>query len=193
MAYYTNIFSPETYEAFRRSDRTITGFRMRQHHGATRAKEGDKFACYLTKLSRWVGILDVLEGPFVERTPLFFPDADPFVVRFRVRPRIWLPVDKAVPIHESALWDTLSFTKDLLRSVPGWTGKLRTSLVSLSDNDGSTIEHLLASQVGGGQLYPLSRGESRKLSTRRARTVVDDVSVTTPLAKASTPQIDDAS
>ena len=30
MAYYTNIFSPETYQAFTNSDKTIAGFRIRK-------------------------------------------------------------------------------------------------------------------------------------------------------------------
>jgi hypothetical protein len=78
MAYFTDLFSPETYEAFGRSDRTVSGFRMRQRNIANRIKPGDKLVCYMTKLSRWGGILEVVEGPFI--------DADPFVVRFRVNP-----------------------------------------------------------------------------------------------------------
>jgi hypothetical protein len=40
----------------------------------------------MTKLSRWVGILHVIEGPYVDDEPIFYPESDPFVVRFRVRP-----------------------------------------------------------------------------------------------------------
>ena len=119
MAYFTDLFSPETYEAFSRSDRTVSGFRIRQHNVAKRIKPGDKLVCYMTKLSRWGGILEVLEGPFVDEKPIFFADSDPFVLRFRVKPIVWLSVDKAVPIHESALWKALSFTKGLKRSDPG--------------------------------------------------------------------------
>ena len=53
MAYYLNLFSPETYVAFERSDRTVSGFRRRQRHAASRTRRGDVFVCYLTKLSRW--------------------------------------------------------------------------------------------------------------------------------------------
>src|SRR5438552_1099683 len=100
MAYFTDLFSPETYEAFSRSDRSISGFRIRQQNVAKRIKPGDKLVCYMTKLSRWGGILEVVEGPFLDNKPLFYAEADPFIVRFRVKPSVWLPVEKAIPIHE---------------------------------------------------------------------------------------------
>src|SRR5688572_5891547 len=112
MAYFLDLFSPETYEAFSRSDRSISGFRERHRGIAGRVKPGDKFLCYMTKLSRWVGVLEVLQGPYEDSRPLFVPDKDPFVIRFRVRPAVWLAVDKGVPIHEDAVWNELSFTRD---------------------------------------------------------------------------------
>jgi hypothetical protein len=50
MAYYLDLFSPETYEAFGKSDRSVSGFRMRQLKSAQRIQPGDKFLCYMTKL-----------------------------------------------------------------------------------------------------------------------------------------------
>jgi len=112
MAYYVNLFSPETYEAFGRSERDISGFRLRQQNVARRVKPGDKFVCYMTKLSRWIGILEVIGGPFTDERPIFYPEHDPFVVRFRVQPSVWLPVEKAIPIHDDRVWSRLSFTRD---------------------------------------------------------------------------------
>src|SRR2546429_6925296 len=105
MAYYLDLFSPETYEAFGRSDRTVSGFRIRQRNMAARIKPGDKLVCYITKLSRWMGLLEVVDGPFVDNAPIFYPENDPFVIRFHVRPMAWLPVEKAIPIHEDRVWD----------------------------------------------------------------------------------------
>ena len=47
MAYYLDLFSPETYEAFSRSDRTVSGFRLRQQKTASRIQPGDKLLCYM--------------------------------------------------------------------------------------------------------------------------------------------------
>lgn len=62
MAYYLDLYSPDTYETFTASDRSITGFHLRQLHAAEKVHPGDKLICYMMKLSRWVGILEVLSG-----------------------------------------------------------------------------------------------------------------------------------
>lgn len=60
MAYFIDLFSPETYESFARSSRDISGFRLR-HKGMTeRVSPGDLFVCYLTRLLRWFGLLEVV-------------------------------------------------------------------------------------------------------------------------------------
>ncbi len=143
MNYFLDLFSPETYEAFGRSDRSVSGFRPRHKNAADRVRIGDKLVCYMTRLSRWFGVLEVVEGPFHDNTPIFFPEADPFVVRFRVRPIGWLAVEKAVPIYEDAVWNQLSFTKGQTRGTPTWAGRVRTSLVQLSAADGKLLESLL--------------------------------------------------
>ncbi len=98
VTYYLDLFSPDTYEAFGRSDRTISSFRPRQRNVADRIKQGDKLVCYMTRLSRWIGMLVVEAGPFHDATPIFYPEGDPFTVRFRVRAVTWLPLNKTVPI-----------------------------------------------------------------------------------------------
>lgn len=45
MAYFIDLFSPETYEAFSRSARDISGFRRRHKNIAERIKPGDVFVC----------------------------------------------------------------------------------------------------------------------------------------------------
>lgn len=180
MAYYLDLFSPETYEAFAHSDRSISGFRMRQRNVARRVKPGDKFICYMTRFSRWMGLLEVIEGPFIDETPIFYPDNDPFVVRFRVRPLVWLPVEKAIPIHEDRVWNRLSFTQGQSKRSSSWTGKLRGSLVQLDDSDGAFLEGLIHSQIKGGELYPVDPNEFTKLATHRVRRADKDVTVTVP-------------
>lgn len=182
MAYYLNLFSPETYEAFTNSDQTVSGFRIRHRNVARRINAGDKFICYLTKLSRWIGLLEVVDGPFVQDTPIFYPDNDPFVVRFRVRPLIWLPMEKAVPIHEDSVWNGLSFTRGQSKRSSSWTGKLRGSLVRLDQADGAFLEGVVRGQVDGGATYPVDQNEFRKLVTHRVRRADKDVTVTVPEA-----------
>jgi len=98
MAYFIGLFSPETYEAFARSPRNISGFRLRHKNVAEKIRPGDIFVCYFTRLSRWFGLLEVVKGPFIDDTPVFAPENDPFVVRFRVRPTVWLTASVRVRI-----------------------------------------------------------------------------------------------
>ena len=180
MAYFIDLFSPETYEAFARSDRDISGFRLRHKGMADRIKSGDVFVCYLTRLSRWFGLLEVIEGPFIDDKPIFVSENDPFVVRFRVRPLLWLDIDKAIPIHDDAIWTGLSFTRGLERGSIGWTGKVRGSLVRLDDRDGKFLAEKLTAQSTQDKLYPLDEQDTKKLLTHTVNRPDKVVTVSVP-------------
>jgi hypothetical protein len=180
MAYFIDLFSPETYEAFARSQRDISGFRFRHKNIADRIKPGDVFVCYLTRLSRWFGLLEVIEGPFIDNKPVFVAENDPFVVRFRVRPILWLDIEKGIPIHEDVIWAGLSFTRGLEKGSIGWTGKVRGSLTRLDDNDGNFLAEKLNAQAAHGRIYPLSEQEARKLTMHTVNRPDKVVTVSVP-------------
>jgi hypothetical protein len=180
MAYFIDLFSPETYEAFARSSRDVSGFRLRHQRMAERVSPGDVFVCYLTRLSRWFGLLEVVQGPFIDDSPIFLPESDPFVVRFHARPVVWLDIDKAIPIHEDLIWAGLSFTRGLEKGSIAWTGKVRGSLVRLLDRDGKFLAEQLTAQSIGGRLYPLDEQESRKLRTHTVTRTDKVVTVSVP-------------
>jgi len=165
MAYFIDLFSPETYGAFRSSSRDVSGFRLRQKSIAERIKVGDIFVCYMTRLSRWFGLLEVIEGPYIDSKPIFTPVDDPFVVRFRVRPLVLLDPNKSIPIHDEEIWKGLSFTRTLELGSIAWTGKVRSSLTSLGDGDGRFLANKLKVQVGDGKIYPLDENDVRKFAT----------------------------
>lgn len=180
MAYFIDLFSPETAAAFSRSSRDISGFRTRQQRMAKKVRVGDTFVCYVTRLSRWVGLLEVLEGPFVDNKPIFLPAGDPYVVRFKVRPVIWLEMEKAIPIHDEAIWNGLSFTRRLEKGSTGWTGKVRASLVRLEEADGKFLAQKLLDQETGGKFYPLDDEDRKKLTTHTVNRLDKVVAVSVP-------------
>jgi hypothetical protein len=147
MAYFIDLFSPETYEAFSGSSRDVSGFRLRQKAIADRINAGDIFVCYMTRLSRWFGLLEVIEGPYIDSKPIFAAEDDPFVVRFRVRPLVLLDPEKSIPIHDSEIWKALSFTRKHEPGSLAWTGMVRSSLVHLDDHDGRFLAGKLKAQV----------------------------------------------
>ncbi len=132
---------------------------------AERIKAGDTFVCYLTRVSRWFGLLEVVEGPFIDNKPIFLAEDDPFVVRFRVRQKVWLDIDRALPIHDDTIWNGLSFTRNLEKGSIGWTGKVRSSLVRLDDHDGDFLAKQLIEQSVALKPYYLDENETKKLTT----------------------------
>jgi hypothetical protein len=66
VSFYTDLFTPETWKAFREHGAEVTGFRERQRQSAARISPGDVFCCYLVRLSRWCGLLQVVSGPYVD-------------------------------------------------------------------------------------------------------------------------------
>ena len=193
MAYYVSLFSPETYEAFSRSERNVSGYRPSQRRAARRVRPGDKFICYMTKLSRWVGVLEVIDGPFEDDMPIFQPDNDPFVIRFHVKPLAWLDKEKAIPVHEDRVWHQLSFTRDEEKGSSTWTGKVRRSLNSLPTEDAQFLEQLIIAQASEGEEFPIDEKEYRKLVTHRVRRLDREVTVSVPedTLKEKAPTVDD--
>src|SRR5690606_18124061 len=100
----------------------------------------------VTRVSRWCGLLEVVDGPFEDSEPVF-SDPDPFTVRFRVDCKIWLPLDRAIPIYDDSLWSELSITRPYEPGTSTWTGFFRSSLNRLEEADGDLIVRLLTEQA----------------------------------------------
>ena len=147
---------------------------------AERITSGDMLICYMTRLSRWVGALEVIDGPFIDDKPIFLSENDPFVVRFRVCPVVWLDVEKAIPIHTEQIWNGLSFTRGLDEGSTAWTGKVRGSLVRLDDKDGKLLFELLQKQSMGGETYALDEQDTRKLASHTVNRPDKVVTVSVP-------------
>lgn len=158
----------------------MSGFRLRHKRMAERIKTGDTLVCYLTRLSRWFGLLEVRDGPFVDSTPIFAPENDPYVVRFHVRPIVWLEIDKAIPIHDDLIWKGLTFTRGLEKNSLGWTGKVRGSLVMLDDRDGDFLAKQLTAQASQLKAYPLDEQDTKKLATHTVNRPDKVVTVSVP-------------
>ncbi|MBZ0282893.1 MAG: EVE domain-containing protein [Anaerolineae bacterium] len=180
MAYYLNLFSPETYEAFIHSGMNISGFRLRQQSAASKIKPGDKLLCYMTKLSRWVGILEIGSDWFQDDTPIFYEHDDPFIVRFHVKPVIWLQKEYAFPIRDNRVWDVLSFTRGHDKSSSKWTGKLRVSLNQISDKDGQFIEKIIVDQNHNKEVFEIDETQYNKLITHRIQRLDKTITVSVP-------------
>ena len=177
MAYFLDLFTPETWDSFQQNtESSITGFRERQRRMAEeRVSKGDIFLCYLTRLSRWCGVLRVESEAYYDDSPIL-DDPDPFKVRFRVEPIVILEPEYSIPIHEDEIWSNLSSTKHHEKGYRYWTGPFRNSLKIIEDSDGDHLMELLQRQQADPKIYPLSENDRRQLAGKR-KVRIQDVEV----------------
>ena len=126
-------------------------------------KAGDIFICYCTKIQRFIGILEVISAPYEDNSPIFIEENDPFCLRFKVKPLVWLPFELAIPIHEDLIWNTLSITKDLPKDSTKWTYKVFSSPLRWDNADGKFLVDLLKRQAKQQTIYPLSEKDAKKI------------------------------
>jgi len=171
MNYFIDLYSPETAKTFTDSDKNITGFRITKKTYVENKKIGlgDKFICYCTRIQRFIGVLVVLSEPFVDDEPIFLEKDDPFVLRFTVKPLIWLPLEMGIPIHEDILWNQLSFTKKLSKDSTHWTYMVFSSPLLWPEPDCIIIEQALQKQEEEKRIYPFSDADVKKLSPQKIR------------------------
>jgi EVE domain len=184
LRYWLDLFTPYTWERFQAHGAHVSGFRRRQRKVAfERVKKGDIFVCYLVKLSRWCGILEVVSDAFEDSTPIFADENDPFPIRFTVSPKLMLDFEHSVPIELSELWTKLSFTRELKVGSIGWAqaAKLRQSLIEISKDDGAIISQFLSEQSREMKEYPIDTADLRHLKNRTViRTEHGEVAVEVP-------------
>lgn len=162
MSYYLHLFSPFTYDEFLSAKKYIPGFRPGLLHAAKKLQPGDILICYLTKVSRWVGALQVTGELYEDHSPRFATAKDPFVLRVKAKPLVLLDPKYGIPVKEDFIWNNLSFTTGKSKEGSRWTGPFRSSLRMLSEKDGDFLLNCLQAQKLAPIKYFLEKGEYDK-------------------------------
>jgi restriction system protein len=129
MNYWLDLFTVETYEEFQKAGAKVSGFRERQWNRSHRIQPGDKLMCYLTGISRWVGVLTVTGAAYRSEDRIW--EMEVFPVRLPVEAEILLPPEHGVP-HQTLMPGLHSPAK-------AWAGLLRGSPNLLKAEDGQAI------------------------------------------------------
>jgi hypothetical protein len=168
MPHYLDLFTPRTWTIFMEHGQDVSGFRYRQRASAAKIKPGDVFLCYLVKVSRWAGALEVTSECYIDETPIF-DEPDPYTVRFQVRPIITFPAEHAIPIDAQGLWESLSLTRNMERRAAGWAqhANLRASLRAIAPEDAELIMTALRTQAVDNINYPFSPAEQRRMARKK--------------------------
>lgn len=132
--YWLDLFTGLTWEEFRKAGGNVSGFRESRWKSVQRIKKGDYLLCYLTGVSRFIGVLEVTHEAFKSDAPIW-SDED-FPCRLGVKPVLELTVETAIPVME--LKDSLSFFQNL-KSPHAWTGRFRASPGKWRVDDGKAV------------------------------------------------------
>jgi restriction system protein len=129
MNYWLDLFTVQTYEEFQKAGAKVSGFRERQWNRCQRIQPGDKLLCYLTGISRWVGVVNVTGAAYRSEDRIW--EMEVFPVRLPVEAEILLPPEHGIP-HQSLMPSLHSPAK-------AWAGLLRGSPNLLKAEDGQAI------------------------------------------------------
>jgi hypothetical protein len=146
--YWLDLFSATTWRQFLDAGAEVSGFRESRWAAVRQIKPGDYLLCYLTQVSRFVGVLEVVSDPYLDESKTIWQED--FPCRVRVRVVAQLALDVAVPIKELA--DRLSFFQNL-QSPNAWSGRVRGSPTRWKATDGEAV----VQAVLGAEANPIVR------------------------------------
>ena len=134
MNYWLDLFTGKTWKEFIKNGSKISGFRKHREKVSKKIKPGDYLLCYLTGLSRFIGVLEVTSNYFIDETPIW--EDEVFPVRFNVKLIHKLEPGTSVPVLK--LKEKLSIFKNLKNS-KAWSGFFRGSPALFPKEDGEII------------------------------------------------------
>ena len=94
--YWLNLFTGTTWQEFLNRGAEVSGFRERRRKTVQQIKRGDYLLCYLTGVSRWIGVLEVVSAPYKDQTPIWKDEE--FPRRVKVKIVAALTPETAVPV-----------------------------------------------------------------------------------------------
>lgn len=158
--YWLDLFTGTTWQEFLDAGAEVSGFRSSRWPTVKKIRPGDYLICYLTGVSRFIGMLEVTSEPYQNETTIW-GDAS-FSSRVKVKPLVTLTPETAVPIHD--LRDQLTIFQNL-KSPHAWTGRLRGSPSKWKTSDGEAILEALHE----AQENPVRRPVDERKLRRRPR------------------------
>jgi hypothetical protein len=160
--HFIDLFTGFTWDEFKKAGGNISGFRESRWKSVQRIKKGDYLLCYLTGVSRFIGILEVVKEAFKDEKVIWSDEN--FPCRLGVKIVFELSPETAVPVHE--MRDKLSFFKDSPSPV-AWTGHFRGSPALWKQEDGVAV----VSAIQEASKNPVSRPVDPKKLARRPRAI----------------------
>jgi len=167
--FWLDLFTGKSWDEFLAAGGRVTGFRAGRWRIVQQIKPDDYLLCYLTGVSRWIGVLKAESEAFHDSTPIWSDDE--FPCRVNVQPHVVLEPEAAIPIRE--LRDQLTIFRDL--SHPNaWTGFIRGSPARWRASDGQAVLAALLEASRNPITRPLDKAKLER-RPRLPRSSVDSV------------------
>jgi predicted RNA-binding protein len=147
--YWLDLFTPRTWEEARKNGFKLSGFRESRWGVVSKIEPGDFLVCYITKISRFSGILKVISRPYKDAEKardVWKGDFFPCVMD--VKPVITLDFLHSVPTTEVIPKLTIAAK---------WGGIVRGSPNRIPKEDGDTIRIILENSKEENIEYPLAK------------------------------------
>ena len=147
--YWLDLFTPRTWEEAQRNNFKLSGFRVNRWGIVQKIEPGDLLICYITRISRFSGILKVVSKPYKdEKKARKIWKGDNFPCVMDVEPIITLDFLHSVPATEVISKLTIAAK---------WGGIVRGSPNRITKQDGDTIKNILKTSIKKNIEYPLSK------------------------------------
>jgi hypothetical protein len=179
--YWLDLFTGTTWQEFLDAGATVSGFRQRRWKTVQRIKPGDYLLCYLTGVSRFIGVLEATSEPYWDETPIWKDEV--FPCRLKVEAIATLTPETAVPIFE--LKEQLTIFQNL-KSPGAWTGHVRGSPATWKPSDGEAVVYAVMEAMENPIKRPVDKA---KLARRPKALRAKGESFTVPESENATEQV----
>jgi hypothetical protein len=137
-SYWLTVFTVETWNEFLDHGGDVAGFNETRWSYVRNIRPGDYLVCYIMRISRFSGLLEVVGEPFIDRQPIW--SSRVFASRVPVRVLLNLEPDRGIPVKE--MFDKLTIF-DKLADMKYWSSRFQTSPYRWSEYDGDTMVRAL--------------------------------------------------
>jgi hypothetical protein len=163
--YWIDLFTIGTWKEFLDHGGDVSGFSEKRRVTVERMKPGDYLLCYLTRVSRWVGVLEVTGEPFFDEAPIW--SSQVFPSRVSVRVVLALRPEHGVPVLD--MRGELTVFQNLYNP-NRWQGPFRGSPTRWKPADGEAVVRALRE----AEANPVDRPLGRLAKIRNEPAVVPD-------------------
>lgn len=132
--YYLAVFNEETWEEFLKNGSSVYGTTLNKQRRMEATNPSDFLICYVTKLSCFVGLLEITSKAYLENRIIWKNGIYP--VRVDVHPVYVLKAENGIPVLE--LKDELAMF-DNIKNPKHWGVFFLNSLIGFQENDAKLI------------------------------------------------------